>query len=126
MMKMFIALIVALFFFILPTASLSSSEEHPLGDGAASAQRFLERGLLLLEGTARAEERGVMRIQNQTPFLVIVYASGVKIGWLRPYRTGVMRGLQNGLHKFFAHTRYGTTAWGPRDMRVPGSWNLTY
>lgn len=66
----------------------------------------------------------VLRVRNRTPFIVILYVQGVRVGWLRPLRTGRMRGLKRGYHRVYAHSRWGTVAWGPRSIWVPGSWNL--
>jgi hypothetical protein len=83
--------------------------------------------VITVETVAGEAERGtVLKIQNQTPFLVIIYSSGVRIGWLRPHRLGLIRGLNSGYHRLFAHTQYASNSWGPRDVWVPGSWNLSF
>jgi hypothetical protein len=66
----------------------------------------------------------VLRVRNRTPFIVEIYVGGLRVGWLRPYRSGVLRGLRRGHHRLYAHTRWGTMAWGPRSMAVPGTWSL--
>lgn len=69
---------------------------------------------------------GVLKVKNRTPFVVIMHVGGVRVGWMRPYRTGVIRGLNPGYHKLYAHTQQGTMSWGPKDVWVPGSWNLVH
>ena len=89
-------------------------------------------GLVLSESPITVEEivqegnRNVLKVKNRTPFIVILNISGVRVGWMRPYRTGIIRGLTPGYHKLYAHSRYGTMSWGPRDVWVPGNWNLLY
>lgn len=75
---------------------------------------------------ATKENNRVLRVQNQTPFIVILYVSGVRMGWINPQRSGLIRGLMTGNHKLYAHSQYGTVAWGPRDVWVPGTWNLGF
>jgi hypothetical protein len=74
----------------------------------------------------REGERNMLRVKNQTPFIVIVYIGGVRVGWMRPYRMGMIRGLVPGYHRLYAHSQYGTTSWGPQDIWIPGTWNLVY
>jgi len=69
-------------------------------------------------------EGGVLRVKNRTPFIVIMHVGGVRVGWMRPYRTGVIRGLTPGYHKLYAYTQQGTLSWGPKDVWVPGTWTL--
>jgi hypothetical protein len=56
----------------------------------------------------------------------MVYIGGVRVGWMRPHRVGLIRGLQAGYHKVYVQSRYGNTSWGPREILVPGTWNLLY
>jgi hypothetical protein len=81
---------------------------------------------IVVEEIIRDGDRATLRIRNRTPFIVMVYIGGVRIGWMRPYRVGMIRGLMNGFHRLYAHSRYGTTSWGPRPVWVPGTWNLLY
>jgi hypothetical protein len=81
---------------------------------------------ITIEEIARDGDRTLLRVQNRTPFIVIVYVGGVRIGWVRPYRKGLIRGLMRGHHRLYAHSRYGTTSWGPRFIWIPGTWNLLY
>lgn len=69
-------------------------------------------------------DRWTLRIRNRTPFIVIVYIYGRRVGWLRPFRTGQMRGLRRGFHRLYAHSRWGSFYWGPRSVWVPGTWSL--
>lgn len=85
-------------------------------DGDASPIEVLE---IIEEG-----DRSTLRIRNRTPFITIVYIHGVRVGWLRPFRTGRMRGLKRGFHRLYAHSRWGSFYWGPRSIWVPGTWNL--
>jgi hypothetical protein len=82
--------------------------------------------VLSIEQVANEGDRTLLKVKNRTPFMVIVYVGGVRIGWVRPYRKGLIRGLRPGHHRLYAHTRYGTTSWGPRFIWVPGTWNLMY
>jgi hypothetical protein len=79
-----------------------------------------------VEDVARESDRNVLQINNQSPFIVILYVGDVRVGFIHPYRSAFIRGLLAGYHKLYAHSQYGTTSWGPRDTWVPGSWNLTY
>lgn len=83
-------------------------------------------GSISVEDVYLEEDRGVLKVKNRTPFMVIMNIGGVRVGWMRPYRTGVIRGLVPGYHKLRAHSRYGTMSWGPRPIWVPGTWNLLY
>jgi hypothetical protein len=82
--------------------------------------------VVTVEEVAREGERNMLQINNQTPFIVIVYIGGVRLGWMRPYRVGLIRGLMVGYHRLYSHSQYGTTSWGPRDVWIPGTWNLLY
>ena len=79
-----------------------------------------------VEQVAAQADRGVLKVRNRTPFIVILYIGGIRVGWMRPYRVGTIRGLVPGYHRLYAHSRYGSMAWGPRDVWVPGTWNLIY
>ena len=81
---------------------------------------------VFVEQVVREGDRNVLKVKNRTPFIVILNVGGVRVGWMRPYRTGIIRGLTPGYHKLYAHSRYGTMSWGPRDVWVPGNWNLLY
>lgn len=70
------------------------------------------------------KNRSILKIYNQTPFVIILYLQNVRVGWLRPNRTGVMRGLKTGYHRVYAHSRWGSAYWGPIRVWVPGQWNL--
>ena len=69
-------------------------------------------------------DRMMLRIRNRTPFICIVYIYGRRVGWLRPFRTGLIRGLRRGFHRIYAHSRWGSFYWGPRSVWVPGTWSL--
>lgn len=79
-----------------------------------------------VESVVMEGDRATVKIKNQSPFLVIVHTGGVRVGWMRPQRVGIIRGLTTGYHKFFAHSQYGTVSWGPKEVWVPGPWNLAY
>ncbi len=81
---------------------------------------------ITVEEVVREGDRNVLKVKNRTPFIVILNVGGIRVGWMRPYRTGIIRGLTPGYHKLYAHSRYGTMSWGPRDVWVPGNWNLLY
>ena len=84
-----------------------------LGDGAIEVLGVQQEG-----------ERMVLRVRNRTPFIMIIYIHGQRIGWLRPFRTGNLRGLSRGFHRLYAHSRWGSFYWGPRSIWVPGTWSL--
>ena len=96
--------------FMIPAQASSSAI-----DQAISIEEVIQDG-----------DRVVLRIKNRTPFILIIYIAGVRVGWLRPQRVALMRGISRGYHKLHAHTRYGTTAWGPKEIWVPGTWNILY
>ncbi len=79
-----------------------------------------------VEEIVRDGDRALLRVRNRTPFMVIMHIGGVRVGWMRPYRTGLLRGLVPGYHKLYAHSRFGSMSWGPREIWVPGTWNLLY
>lgn len=70
------------------------------------------------------DKAGVLKVHNRTSFVVILHIGGVRVGWLRPQRTGVIRGLASGYHELYAHSRYGSISWGPKEIWIPGDWNL--
>jgi hypothetical protein len=74
---------------------------------------------------AAAPEQTVLRIMNGTPFIVQIFVEGVRVGWLRPFRTELFRGLKPGKHKVFASSEYATTHVGPVAVDVPGAWNVS-
>jgi hypothetical protein len=75
-------------------------------------------------GVEKEGDRMILRVRNRTPFIVIVYIHGRRVGWLRPFRTGLLRGLRRGFHRLYAHSRWGSFYWGPRSIWVPGTWSL--
>ena len=78
----------------------------------------------LAESDSDEPQDKILRVNNRTPFIVVLYIQGKRVGWLRPYNTGVLRGLPAGNHKVYAHSRWGSTYWGPKNVRVPGTWTL--
>jgi hypothetical protein len=72
-----------------------------------------------------AEGRGVLRIKNNTPFILQVFVAGIRVGWLKPFRTELFKGLRAGVHRIYTHSEYGTVAWGPKPVQVPGQLNIT-
>ena len=79
---------------------------------------------ITVEEVSRQGDRAVLKVHNRTPFLVIMHVGGVRVGWMRPHRTGLVRGLASGYHKLYAYSRHGSMSWGPKDVWVPGDWNL--
>lgn len=98
---------------------------NPVGAKTLKGQQLPEDALVI-EEVIQDGERSLLRVRNRTPFIIIVYVGGVRLGWMRPYRVGLIRGLTNGYHRMYAHSRYGTTSWGPRFVWIPGTWNLLY
>jgi hypothetical protein len=94
-------------------------EAHGPSASAKPLEDALDIEVLAYEG-----DRAVLKVRNRTPFLVVLYIKGVRVGWLKPYKTGVMRGLRAGYHRVYAHSRWGSSYWGPRRVWVPGHWNL--
>lgn len=78
-----------------------------------------------VEEVAREAERGVLRIKNSSPFILQVYVAGIRIGWIKPFRSELFKGLRDGVHRIYLHSEYGTVAWGPRQVQVPGQLNVT-
>lgn len=66
----------------------------------------------------------MLHLRNNTPFLMVVYVAGVRVGWIRPFRVEPFRGLKVGYHRLLARSEYGSAAWGPREVQVPGSVSL--
>jgi len=79
---------------------------------------------LEIVGVEEDGDRMILRIRNRTPFICIVYIYGRRVGWLKPFRTGLIRGLRRGFHRIYAHSRWGSFYWGPRSTWVPGTWSL--
>ncbi len=98
------------------------------GGGLARGERSAARTAppISVAEVVKETERGVLQINNQSPFMVILYVGEVRVGFIHPYRSAFIRGLPAGYHKLYAHSQYGTTSWGPRDTWVPGTWNLIY
>ncbi len=92
----------------------------------AAPQTGLASSPISVEEVVLEDNRTVLKVKNRTPFIVILNIAGVRVGWMRPYRTGIIRGLTPGYHKLYAHSRYGTMSWGPKDIWTPGQWNLLY
>ena len=67
----------------------------------------------------------MLRIRNQTPFLMQVHVAGIRAGWIKPFRTALFKGLKDGNHKVFANSEYGSGSWGPRSVWVPGTLLVT-
>ena len=73
---------------------------------------------------AEAATGAALVVRNRTPYVVILYVGGIRVGWLRGYRSGKIRGLRPGYHQLYAHSRWGSTSWGPRRLWLPGRWTL--
>ncbi len=82
---------------------------------------LLPRGLAAPEP---APGKGVLRLRNSSPFIIQVFIGGVRVGWVKPFRTELFKGLKGGYHKIYTHTEYGTVAWGPKNVMVPGTLNV--
>jgi hypothetical protein len=80
--------------------------------------------LASVETVAAGADRGPLRIRNQTPFIVIVYLGGIRSGWVRPFKTQVFSGMKDGYHRVYAHSQYGSHAFGPQSVWVPGTFNI--
>ena len=92
----------------------------------ASLEQLDHQSPITVEEIIRDGDRALLKVRNRTPFMVIMHVAGVRVGWMRPYRTGLIRGLVPGYHKLYAHSRFGSMSWGPREIWVPGTWNLVY
>ncbi len=112
--------------FIIFSALLGLRPEHARAKITPHESKAKEASALSAIEVLQDTSRNVLKIRNQTPFMVIVYISGIRIGWMKPYRIGTIRGLKSGYHKLYAHSRNGSTSWGPREIWVPGSWNILY
>jgi len=98
-----------------------------IGLSSLFALTVLLVGLTLAGRGARAAgEQNVLQVHNQTPFILTIYLGDLKLGWVRPFRTGRIRGLVTGYHKLYAHSEFGTVSFGPRETWVPGNWNIVY
>ena len=107
-----------------PRASKSPEPaKAPVVEAQATGQQ-LPDDALEVKVIGKEGDRAVMMVRNRTPFLVLVYVRGVRMGWLRAYRTGIIRGLPVGYHRVYAHSRWGSTHWGPRAMWIPSRWTL--
>jgi len=76
-------------------------------------------------GTSVAGGRQRLRVRNRTPFVVLIYVRNLRIGWLKPFATTVIRGFRPGRHRLYATSRYGSASWGPKGVYVPGNWTVT-
>ncbi len=93
----------------------------PLEAGGHPAGGRAEHGIVAVD---REVDRGLLRVRNRTPFILYVYVAGVRVGWIKPFRTESLRGLRRGYHDVYATSRYGSGQWGPRKLHVPGRWNI--
>jgi len=74
---------------------------------------------------SKASPDQLLKIKNSTPFILQIYIAGIRVGWIKPFRTEVLKGLRTGYHQVYSHSEYGTMSWGPRTARVPGTLNIT-
>ena len=111
---------------LVPWQGLADPAGGAGSHGDPGAEPGLSGEAISVERVATDGDRALLRIRNRTPFMITLYISGVRVGWLRPYRVGKIRGLATGYHRLYAQSRYGTTSWGPEDVWVPGTWNVLY
>lgn len=104
-------------------ASAAPGDPRPLVQATRGGEQLPEDALEI-QVVEREGERNVLMVRNRTPFLVLIYVHGIRMGWLRPYATGILRGLATGYHNVYAHSRWGSAHWGPRVMWVPSRWTL--
>jgi hypothetical protein len=123
MTRKFIVALALCFFLagLSTTASAAPKAEEPKVEVVAPG---LGNDAIEVVGVEKEGDRMVLRVRNRTPFIVIIYIHGRRIGWLRPFRTGRLRGLRRGFHRLYAHSRWGSFYWGPRSIWVPGTWSL--
>jgi hypothetical protein len=107
------------------TATVSFTLLAALSAPVLSAPVLADLDPLSPEEAAQELDRGVLRIRNNTPFIMLIYVSGIRAGWIKPFRTELFRGLKDGGHKIYAHSEYGSASWGPRSVKSPGTLNLT-
>ena len=105
-------------------AAAAAGEEPLVVAEATAAGARLPDDALEVKLISKEGDRGVLMVRNRTPFLVLVYIRGIRVGWLRAYRTGIIRGLVTGYHNVYAHSRWGSMHWGPRQMWIPSRWTL--
>ena len=101
-----------------------SASAEPTTKAVDHAGKTLPQDALSVEVIGKEGDRAILRVRNRTPFLVLVYVRNVRMGWLRGYRTGIIRGLRPGYHRVYAHSRWGSTYWGPRLLWIPSRWTL--
>lgn len=104
-------------------AAAQSPADSPRIEATSPGQQLPEDALEV-KVIDREGDRSVLMVRNRTPFLVLIYVHGIRMGWLRPYATGVLRGLGTGYHNVYAHSRWGSAHWGPRPLWVPSRWTL--
>ncbi len=92
---------------------------------SAQATVHVGSGVLAIEDVEHEQDRGVLRIRNNTPFILTIYIAGMRAGWIKPFRTELFRGLKDGIHTLHALSQYGSAFWGPEKLDVPGTWNVT-
>ncbi|MFH1132030.1 MAG: hypothetical protein V1754_11890 [Pseudomonadota bacterium] len=97
---------------------------QPQEKTSAPKNQQLSSDAIDVEVMSDGKDRSILQVRNRTPFVVLLYVHGVRVGWLRPYRTGTIRGLRAGYHRVYAHSRWGSVYWGPKRVWVPGNWNL--
>ncbi|MCC6751712.1 MAG: hypothetical protein IT371_28930 [Deltaproteobacteria bacterium] len=119
------AVIAGLAVMVAGTCMLSSrvAQANPRPVAEAKSQR-LPDDALQVKVVGHEKGREVLQVRNMTPFLVYIYIQGVRIGWLGPFRSGLLHGLAVGYHNMYGHSQWGSTYWGPRLVWVPGTWNL--
>lgn len=105
---------------------MQQRQEHRFGRRAVALLLALAASAPL--GTSArsvGEGQQKLRIRNRTPFILILYVSGVRVGWVKPFRSETVRGLREGYHDVYATSRYGSGYFGPQRTWVPGNWNIT-
>ncbi|MCA9668151.1 MAG: hypothetical protein KC503_21280 [Myxococcales bacterium] len=105
-------------------AAPASTPATTIGAKAVKADGKTLDNALEVTVIGKEGDRSILMVRNRTPFLILVYVRGVRMGWLRGYRTGIIRGLRPGYHRVYAHSRWGSTYWGPRVLYVPSRWTL--
>lgn len=66
-----------------------------------------------------------LRVRNRTPFILLLYVAGVRVGWVKAFRNETIRGLREGYHEVYATSRYGSGYFGPLKVWAPGGWSIT-
>jgi hypothetical protein len=95
--------------------------------GAVNRQEIPPKLLRVMRpplGLPGEPRRGDLRVKNKSGRCGIIFLDGVRLGTVGPNTDYLFRGLPAGYYRIAGTTPFGTHAWGPQDLYVPGTWTI--